>query len=262
MKAGGCQVMRTNRLREIENYLAEHGSATITELCDHFAVSVNTIRRDINQLVQSGKLKKVYGGVVLNTHDPTVPITDRSPVATREKQLIGQLAARMVSPGDTIYIDSGTTAVELIPYLKSNITVVSNSLIVENRVLPTTNINLVMIGGQFSRKTLSCSGPIAVNSLRDIRIRKAFMSTTGISIEAGATNNSLYEAEIKRAVIEKAHEVIMLADHSKFNQSATICFCPLENLSALITDQCPDPEYINFCKQHNIDLYWQDSKDR
>lgn len=254
--------MRTNRLREIENYLIEHNTATIQELCDQFSVSVNTIRRDIGQLVQSGKLQKVYGGVVLNTNDPTVPFNDRSPVATREKQFIGRLAARLVSPGDTIYIDSGTTAVEIVPHLKANVTVVSNSLIVQNRVLQMTNINLVVIGGQFNRKTLSCSGPIAVNSLRDIRIRKAFMSTTGISIEAGSTNNSLYEAEIKREVIEKAHEVIMLADHSKFNQSATICFCPLERLSALITDRRPDPEYIDFCARNNIRLHWEPLKDR
>lgn len=250
--------MRTHRLHELEKYLVEHVTATIPELCALFDVSINTIRRDIRQLAGSGRLTKVYGGVVINPNDPTVPFTDRSLVAVQEKQVIGRLSAGLVSPGDTLYIDSGSTAAEMVPHLAglANITVVSNSLIVQNRIVQLPGISFLAIGGMFSRKTLACSGPIAVAGLSDIRIHKAFMSATAVSIEAGATNNSLYEAEIKRTAIARAHDVILLADHTKFDHSAAICFWPLDRLQALITDRRPPERYVAYCQEHRIALHY------
>jgi DeoR family myo-inositol catabolism operon transcriptional repressor len=248
--------MRTDRLRELEHYMTEQVTATIPELCEHFGVSVNTIRRDIRQLVDEGRLTKVYGGAVINQHDQTVPFTDRSGIAVQEKLVIGRLAAGLVSPGDTLYIDSGSTAAEMVPHLGglANITVVSNSLIVQNRMLQAPETNLLAIGGLFSRKTLSCSGPIAVAGLGNIRIRKAFMSATAVNIEDGATNYSPYEAEIKQAAIARAHEVILMVDHTKFDRSAAICFCPLERLKAIVTDRRPPERYLAWCQAHQIDL--------
>ncbi|MDW7658688.1 MAG: DeoR/GlpR family DNA-binding transcription regulator [Bacillota bacterium] len=253
--------MRTDRLRELEHYMTEHVTATIPELCDRFGVSVNTMRRDIRQLVDEGRLTKVYGGVVINQHDLTVPFTDRSSIAVQEKLAIGRLAAGLVGPGDTIYIDSGSTAAEMVPHLDNlaNLTVVSNSLIVQNRMLQVAQANLLTIGGIFSRKTLSCSGPIAVAGLGNIRIRKAFMSATAVNIEDGATNYSPYEAEIKQAAIARAHEVILMVDHTKFDRSAAICFCPLERLKAILTDRRPPERYVTYCRVHQIELFYPEA---
>ncbi len=250
--------MRTDRLHQLEQYLIRRRSATLPELCGQFGVSMNTIRRDIRELVESGRLAKVYGGVVLNQQDPTLPYTDRSQSAVAEKQAIGRLAARLVESGDTLYVDSGTTAVELIPHLAGleRITVVSNSLIVQNRILQVPDLTLIAIGGQFSRRTLSCSGPGAIAGLRDLRIRKAFMSATGVGLETGATNYSPYEAEVKRTAIERSREVILMADHSKFGKTAAICFCPLDRLSALVTDRKPDDAMVEFCRSHGIALLY------
>ena len=248
--------MRIDRLHQIEQYMLRYKTATMKQLSDQFNVSINTIRRDIQQMVSSGRLSKVHGGVMINQNDTTVPFTDRSSVGTSEKQLIGQMAAQIVNPGDTIYVDSGTTTVELIPHLSGihNLTVVSNSLIVFNRLLELFDINMIAIGGQFSRKTMSYSGPIAVNSLKDIRINKAFMSATGVSIAAGATNYSLYESEVKRTAVSRSEEIILLSDHSKFGKSAPICFCPLEEIDILITDQKPEKLISDFCRRNSIDL--------
>lgn len=255
--------MRTDRLLELEQYMTEQVTATIPELCARFNVSVNTIRRDIRQLVDSGRLTKVYGGVVINQHDLTVPFTDRSGAAVQEKQVIGRLAAGMVGPGDTLYIDSGSTAAEMAPHLNglANLTVVSNSLIVQNRMLQVPEASLLCIGGLFSRKTLSCSGPVAVACLGNIRIRKAFMSATAVNIEDGATNYSPYEAEIKQAAIAKAHEVILMVDHTKFDRSAAICFCALEQLKAIITDRRPPERYVAYCRAHQIELIYPEETD-
>ena len=246
--------MRTDRLREFEEYMQEKRSATIPELCAHFNVSLNTIRRDIKELVKNGSVTKVYGGIVWNQEDNIVPFTARSSVALEEKRHIGSLAASLIEDGETIYIDSGTTAVYILPFIanRKNVTVVSNSLIVFNEIQKYPELNLLTAGGIYNQKTKSFVGLTAVNGLNDIRIRKAFMSATGVSIEAGATNNSLHEAEIKRAVISHAQKVVLMVDHSKLDRSAAICFCDIDQLACFVTDRRPPDKYIRFFEQHHI----------
>jgi DeoR family myo-inositol catabolism operon transcriptional repressor len=246
--------MRTDRLRELEEFMQHRRSATIPELCEHFNVSLNTIRRDIKELIRNGSISKVYGGIIWNQEDNIVPFTARSTVATEEKRHIGSLAAAMVEDGETIYIDSGTTSVHLLPFIaqKRNVTVVSNSLIVFNEIQKYPELNLLTTGGIYNQKTKSFVGVSAVNGLNDIRIRKAFMSATGVSIEAGATNNSLHEAEIKRSVIKHAQKVILMVDHSKLDKTAAICFCDLDQLSAFVIDRKPPERYIRYFEQNHI----------
>ncbi len=246
--------MRTDRLRELEEYMQQKRSATIPELCEHFNVSLNTIRRDIKELVKNGSVSKVYGGILWNQEENIVPFTARSTVAIDEKRHIGSLAASLVEDGETIYIDSGTTAVHLLQFiaLRKNVTVVSNSLIVFNEIQKYPELNLLAAGGIFNQKTKSFVGLTAVTGLNDIRIRKAFMSASGFSIEAGATNNSLHEAEIKRAVINRAQKVVLMVDHTKLDRAAAICFCDLDQLACFITDRRPPDKYMKFFEQNHV----------
>ena len=246
--------MRTDRLRDLEEYMQQKRSATIPELCEHFNVSLNTIRRDIKELVKNGSVSKVYGGILWNQEDNIVPFTARSTVAVDEKRHIGSLAASLVEDGETIYIDSGTTAVHLLPFIsqRKNVTVVSNSLIVFNEIQKYPDLSLLTAGGIFNQKTKSFVGLTAVTGLNDIRIRKAFMSASGFSIEAGATNNSLHEAEIKRAVINRAQKVVLMVDHTKLDRAAAICFCDLEQLACFITDRRPPDKYMKFFEQNHV----------
>lgn len=246
--------MRTDRLRDLEEYMQQKRSATIPELCAFFNVSLNTIRRDIKELVKNGSVSKVYGGIIWNQEDNIVPFNARSTVALDEKRHIGSLAATLVEDGETIYIDSGTTAVHVLPFIaqRKNVTVVSNSLIVFNEIQKYPELNLLTAGGIFNQKTKSFVGLSAVTGFNDIRIRKAFMSSTGVSIESGATNNSLHEAEIKRAVINRAQKVVLMVDHSKLDRSAAICFCGLEQLACFVTDRRPPEKYMKFFEQNHI----------
>ena len=119
--------MRTNRLKDIETYIRENQSVTITELCSRFDVSLNTIRRDISVLVKSGSIFKVYGGVIFNQERRIIPYSDRCDVAVEEKIRIGSQAGMLVEDGDTLYIDSGTTTVQLLPHIAihKGITIIS-----------------------------------------------------------------------------------------------------------------------------------------
>lgn len=250
--------MRADRIRELENYIQKKQSATLTELCDVFNVSLNTIRRDIKVLLETGRVTKVYGGILYNRDDQIVPVNDRSVSAVEEKEQIGRLAAALVEDNETIYLDSGTTAAYMLPFLasKRNVTIVSNSFIIYNEMQRYPELNLFSTGGLYNHKTKSFVGMSTINGLQDIRISKAFMSSTGISIELGATNNSFHEAEIKKSVIKLAQKVILMADHSKIDTAAAICFCRLEQLFAYITDQRPPDNYIEFFERHHIQLFY------
>jgi len=250
--------MRADRIRELENYIQKKQSATLPELCEAFNVSLNTIRRDIKVLLATGRVTKVYGGILYNRDDQVVPVNDRSASAVEEKEQIGRLAATLVEDNETIYLDSGTTAAYLLPFLasKRNVTIVSNSFIIHSEMQRYPELNLFSTGGLYNHKTKSFVGMSTINGLQDIRISKAFMSSTGVSLDLGATNNSFHEAEIKKSVIRQAQKVILMADHSKTDTAAAICFCRLDQLYAYVTDQRPPEAYVEFFEKHQIQLLY------
>lgn len=251
-----ANTMRTDRLRALEAYIQEHKSATMVDLARHFQVSFNTVRRDVKELLRSGSVSKVYGGIVWNQDENIIPFLARSTVAIEEKQHIGRLAAELVVDGDTLYLDAGTTAVCVLPWLaeRKNLVVISNSLLVYQEIQKYPAMSLISVGGLFSHKTRSFVGMSAVNGLSNFSIGKAFMSATGVSLAAGASNNSLHEAEIKRAVISRAGQVILLTDLSKLEHDAAISFCPLTRVNTWICSSRPPDAYVRFCRQQGIDL--------
>lgn len=252
--------MKLKRINEIEKYLLQKQSLSIPELCEHFNVSLNTIRRDINELCKSGVAAKVYGGIVLKKESEVVPFNMRSVSSLYEKMELAKLASKLLEDGDTIYIDSGSTTVHLLPNIPHNVnvTIISNSLNVYNEASKYPHLNIVSTGGLLYHKTNSFVGITAVQNLNEYHINKAFMAATGVTLEAGATNNSFHEAEVKRAVIRKCKKVILMADHTKIGKAAAITFCPLESLAAFVTDREPPREYAEFFTARSINcLYYE-----
>ena len=126
--------MRVDRLNEMEEYILSEGTVPLEKLAARFDVSTNTVRRDVNELIKRGRIRKVYGGVsAITEHDTNltpVPLQVRAVEHSTAKNIIGRLAAGMVSDGDTIFLDSGTTVACMVPYLaeKEDVTIVTHSL--------------------------------------------------------------------------------------------------------------------------------------
>ena len=122
--------MKISRLNSIEQYVIAKETASIDELCEVFGVSKNTIRRDLNDLEARGHISKVYGGVTATPNTGAVPMPVRSELNSSDKALIGQLAAEEVTDGDTVFIDSGSTTLQLLRYLggHKNLTIITHSL--------------------------------------------------------------------------------------------------------------------------------------
>lgn len=250
--------MKAGRLDRIEEYVRKRGNATLIELADAFQVSINTIRRDIAELVGRGKLTKVYGGVTIN-NALVAPMTIRESSNSNEKERIGELAASLVQDGDTIYLDAGSTTPYILPWLenRSHLTVITHNMKALDIASKLSNITLIAIGGEYVSRTSSFSG-LAVNAdlLNHYHISKAFLATTAISAKYGLTNTSFLEAEIKRRIVAASESIILMADHTKFARSAVISFCELSALSGIVTDQCPDEDLTQRCSELGIQLLY------
>lgn len=251
--------MKYTRQYEIEKYVLDQDCVSLDELCERFGASKNTIRRDVAQLLRKGTMEKVYGGVkaIRNTAPGMVNYTDRSGRCLPEKQRIGEMAARYVKSGDVIFLDSGTTTIQILPHIAqlSGVTVLTNNLQALNLCLGYPQLNAIAFGGQLNPDTASFSASFcALDNLCSFNVNKAFMAATGISVEKGATNSSPGELAIKKSVMGISDECILLADADKFGRTALLTYAPLSAFHRVVTDRPPAPEICAFLAQNGAEL--------
>jgi DeoR family transcriptional regulator, myo-inositol catabolism operon repressor len=247
-------LLKTKRIKQIEEYVFEHQTVSLDELVEVFNVSKNTIRRDVQELVDYGDLKKVYGGVSVNRLT-LESFQDRKVRHQLEKEKIAEKAASFVKDGDIIFIDSGTTTLEMIKFLTNKqITIITNNLDFISHSIPFENIKVISTGGILDRKTKSFTSFTKLDLLKSHNINKAFMASTGISITNGVTNSEPLETETKQVVVERSAEIYLLVDHSKFDKTAIMTYCGLDEIDYLITDQEPNQQYQEFASTHQVEL--------
>nr|MBR4281534.1 DeoR/GlpR transcriptional regulator [Clostridia bacterium] len=236
--------MKADRMLEMEHYVLQKGAATMEELREHFDISMNTVRRDVAELLKRGMLEKVYGGVCARKSEQSLtPYEVRRRGSEDAKAAIGKRAAELVNDGDIIFIDSGTTTLHMIDHLagKRDLTIITNNLEAINRALPYENITIIALPGQVRRKTHSFTGDDAVRYLRRFNVRIAFMASTGLSTH-GVTNSSPLEYEIKKCAVESAETKVLLISLPKFGVTGLMTFAQLSDFDILVTDDTPSPE--------------------
>jgi len=240
----------------MEQFVLRNGTATLEDLANEFQVSMNTVRRDVDGLLVRGRIRKTYGGVVAMDNSNPVPMVVRSSQNQDGKQLIGRQAGELVKDSQTIFLDSGSTALALLSYLdgRRNVTVVTHSLPALFEASKCPNLKLIALSGTYSPVTNSFVGNSTLEALRRISVDTAFIAATGISLERGLTNTTDFEAEIKRRVMQHAGSVVLLADHTKFDFISNISFFDLRNLSALVTDERPSAAYQRYLEANHIRL--------
>lgn len=257
------------RRRDILRLIQESSSVSVDDLAARFDVSPSSIRRDLNELGRQGLVQRTYGGaMVLSGSSSEPPFSVRVISHHEEKERIGRAAAALVQPGDTIFIDGGTTTHCMVGYLaplagehsnggeeragrggvspsQARITVVTYGLNIVQRLLDQEEMTVVLIGGILHPPTQTFGGVFASASLEafNLRFDKAFMAASGISAEVGITNAGFEEIPIKRWAIRNARQTILLADSSKVGAISAGVIAPLEQLQRLITvHQAPAQE--------------------
>jgi DeoR family transcriptional regulator, fructose operon transcriptional repressor len=227
------------RRRQILEMIHTEASVKVTDLARLFGVSSSTIRRDLNELHRAELLERTYGGALTSLpSEPEPPFSERSITYREEKERIGQAAARLVAPGDTIVIDGGTTTECMARHLRelSGLTVVTFGVNIVNALAGANGVTVIGIGGVLLHRTMLFGGVLALDALQfyHLRFDKAFLAATGVSAE-GITNFGFEEIPLKRKAIEYAKETILLADASKVGVRAPGFVAPARSIHRLIT---------------------------
>ncbi|HIR78731.1 MAG TPA: DeoR/GlpR transcriptional regulator [Candidatus Egerieenecus merdigallinarum] len=244
--------MRNDRLLEMEKVIGQSGTISMTELCDLFNVSMNTVRRDVAELRRRGDVEKVYGGVcaVENNGGVLRPFTERQTIADAAKRAICREAAKLLEDGDVVFVDSGTTMVHLVDNLanRQELTIITNNLALVQQAIPYDNLRMIVLPGQLRRKTNSLTGMETVRALRQYNIRKAFLAATGSTL-TGVTNSSPQEYEIKRTALECSGERILLLCKQKFGHAGLMTYADFQDFHYIVTDQPLDAPYAEAVKR-------------
>lgn len=248
--------MRSKRIELIENYIINNKTVSIDKLCEVFNVSKNTIRRDLNVLSDKGSIKKVYGGVTSNNIQNPGSFDERSSINSKSKTLLGKAASEFIKDGDSIFLDSGTTIVNIIEFLKDkkDITIFTNNVIALCKGIHLENLNIICLSGILNRRTKSFVGLHSQDILKSYNINKCFLSCNGVSLKRGITNSNKEEVKLKKIALSRSAESFLLADSSKFNHVSLMTFCEVNDLNYIITDSTPSEEYLKYFKDNNIQL--------
>ncbi|MGB7999236.1 MAG: DeoR/GlpR family DNA-binding transcription regulator [Anaerobacillus sp.] len=234
--------------------LKEQETATVHDLSDATGASVSTIRRDLVQLEEENKLKRVHGGASLFHSKWTEPsLGEKSAQNLAEKTIIADYAAGLVRDGDCIFLDAGTTTQKLAEKLhgKQVIVVTNGYQVIES--LLTEGITTYIVGGKFKAKTGAMTGPKALESIETYRFDKCFIGINGIHEKFGFTTADPDEAIIKRTAIRLSREPYVITDYSKFGEAAFSKVADLHE-STIITNEHPEMNYDHISEHTTVEV--------
>jgi DeoR/GlpR family transcriptional regulator of sugar metabolism len=249
------------RKNGILEYVAEHGTIKIQDICDMFGISDMTARRDLNDLDRRGLLRRIHGGAVANlgrSYEP--PFQTRSSKNENNKKIIGKKAAELIYDGDSISLDVGTTTLEVARQLadKRNLTILTNCLQIANLLVGTLSLEvdarLIITGGIVRPRELSMIGNIPEDVYNNYHTDKTFIGIGGISLENGLTEYNIEDSEIKKVLIKNSLEKIVVADSSKFGITTFNTVAPLESINTIVTDSGAPPGIVEAIQNLGINV--------
>ncbi|MEX2420785.1 MAG: DeoR/GlpR family DNA-binding transcription regulator [Actinomycetota bacterium] len=250
------QPLPAERHRRIQDLLREHRVVRVSVLADTLGVSEVTVRRDLEALERRGMLERTHGGAVATQWMRWEPAYREAIFAyPEEKRSIGEAAAALVEPGDAVYLNGGTTTLEVFRHLHGpGVKVVTNHVGIALEAAD-RDVELLLIGGHYRAPSNSVVGPFATEALRRTHATKAFIGVEGISVGSGLSTPVAAEAEIARVMIEQTRgRVFVVADHSKIGTVADFMIASLDAVDALVVDGKIGTEYRDRLVDAGVDV--------
>lgn len=234
------QEERRQRLRAL---LATFGGVSVDYVTEEFGVSRETVRRDLLDMERDGELKRVRGGAIAHSEPREPPYAERQAVRQREKRQIAATAVRLVTAGQTVMLDAGSTTATLAERLAqlTGLTIITNSVDVASRIAMSEvrqdhSNRIVLIGGRFATQPYATFGANAINEIMRYTADLAFLSPFGLDADVGATSYDPDEAEIARAMVACSKKAILLADHSKLGVVSRVSYCSVGAVDTIVLD--------------------------
>ncbi|MFZ6026108.1 MAG: DeoR/GlpR family DNA-binding transcription regulator [Chloroflexota bacterium] len=255
-------IFREERLKWIIEQLKISRSVQVNELAIEFGISPSMIRLDLKELEDRGLLQRTHGGAILMDGPSArmlryrLPVDLHGAVLRSEKEAIGRATAALIHPGDTLMIDSGSTTVHVVRALqdKRGLTVITNGvgLLPELLILPEAQVYLC--GGLVNRDDVTLQGEIAGEVIGLFRPAKTIMGIDGISLESGLSADDPIVAATKRKMVAASKQLIVVADHTKLNQTSLYTLGPLEAMHTLVTDATAPMATIETIRERGVNV--------
>lgn len=250
-------IFAEERQNKIVSMLKSRNKLFVNELCELFGVSTVTIRNDLNQLEKNGLLKRTHGGAIPCVKTGFEQTSQQKSEKKRlEKERIARAAAKLIEDGDTVAIDTGTTAYALAEVLdgKQNVTVVTTDIKIANLLEKYQGISVIIAGGKV-RKGFTCTvGAITNSILSEFNVDKAFIATNAVTSSGRLCTPDIEQAQVKKQLINMGTQVILICDSSKFGSHSFADFGSLSSVDIVITDEMPDESFIKLLKENNTEI--------
>ncbi len=243
------------RQARLLSYIQAHQRISVPQVVEAFAISVATARRDLDALAERGHVQRVHGGAVaLQQAPPEPPVVQRADEQAAEKRRIGQVAAALVQDGETLFLGTGSTVLEVARNLRqrANLTVITNSIPVVNMLAGAPGVTLVCLGGELRKSEMSLIGHIAEQALAELRTSRVILGIRAIDLEHGLTNEFIQESTIDRAILKIGPEVMVVADHTKLGRVSTALVAPVTGMHTLVTDHAAPDIFVQSLRAQGV----------
>lgn len=244
----------TGRQQDILTAARTEGRVGVDMLAQTFAVTPQTIRRDLNDLCQRGLLSRVHGGAMPANSVSNVAYEERRNLASEEKRLIGAATAALIPENCSVMLNIGTTTEQVARALTDHggLVVITNNLNVINILNRTPNKELILAGGVVRQADGGIVGEAAVDFIRQYKADIAVIGASAIDSDGAILDYDQREVSVARAILESARKVILVADHLKFERTAPMRICGLDRIDIFVTDRLPPLEFVRACKAHGV----------
>lgn len=252
--------VRHQRQLEIVHRLRTDGATSVDDLARSMGVSPTTIRRDLRRLDEAGQVTRVHGGAIVPASDSEDGDLDRpfaavAAAAAPDKHEIARLAATLVTDGDVVLLDVGTTTQLLAHELRGRqLTVMTASLAVLDVLRDDPAVELILLGGWVRRAYHSLVGVLTEDALRQVHADLAFLGASGVRRDGEILDTTLVEVPVKRALIEAADRAVLLADRHKFPGTGKLRVCGIADLDVMVTNTGADPETLQVCADNGVEV--------
>ncbi len=248
---------KKDRISKLMEILQEEDFVSVADLAQRLGNSMMTIRRDLEPLEQKGVLKRVHGGAMLQKNEINVPsFTVRYERNMAEKSAIGKLAASLIRPESSVCFDAGTTTLAIVKKLPTplHFTAITTGVRTSLELSQYRDVDIIQVGGSLDHGTLTICNEISAEFIKQFRADVAFLSTRAIDTGQGSFDNYLNLVGEKRALAAIAKKVVVVADHTKFDNTPLCLAVPLSDIDVLITDNKTDERHVDALRRAGVEV--------
>lgn len=257
-------MLSKDREKYIMDFLKEKQTVKVSFLSKQLQVTPETIRRDLEKLENKGEIVRIHGGAMINqTNIQETNFLYRESINIEEKKQIAIQACEFINEDDFIALDVSTTNTEIAKQLLDHfekLTILTNSLIIASILNQNSRFEIFMPGGKLRNSELCIVGNSAIEYINQFHIDTFFMSISGISLENGLMDYGHGEYEVKKAMYHNAHNIFVVADHTKFESTSMLRVGDINKITGIITDPFISPGLIKKYEDNGVQLFYHQPK--